>query len=98
MRPWLIAVWNLRKEHRGSLRVMPFSWKDRQLGTQEKHRLAAKMDHCAWAQVLFFALCGLPGGPTGKLTRYPTMIRVMEGYEQFGVLQKKSDRLGTAYV
>ena len=46
------------------------------------------MDHCALAEVLLFALCGLPGGLTGELARYPTMIRMVEGYEPFGVLKK----------
>ena len=55
---------------------------------QEKHRPAANMDHCALAEVLLFALCGLPGGLTGELARYPTMIRMVEGYEPFGVLKK----------
>ena len=47
------------------------------------------MDHCEVAEVLFFALCGLPGGPYGELSMYPTMSRVIKGHEPFGVLQRK---------
>ena len=38
--------------------------------------------------MLFFALCGLPGGTKSELARYSTMIRMMECYEPFGALQK----------
>ena len=88
MRQLLKAIWKLSQEHCGSDRGRPLSWKDRQLGKQEKPRPAANMDHCALAEVLFFALCGLPGGPTGELARYHKMIRMVEGYEPFGVLKK----------
>ena len=88
LRPLLIPIWNLCQEHRGSHRGRPLSEKDRQLCKQDEPRPAAKMDHCALAEVLFFALCGLPGGPNGELEIYPTMIRMMEGYEPFGALQK----------
>ena len=45
------------------------------------------MDHCALMEVLYYALCGIPGGSRGELTTYPRMIRVMEGHEVFGLLQ-----------
>ena len=38
-------------------------------------------------EVLYYALCGIPGGSRGELTKYPMMIRVMEGHEVFGPLQ-----------
>ena len=38
-------------------------------------------------EVLYYALCGIPGGSRGELTKYPLMIRVMEGHEVFGPLQ-----------
>ena len=45
------------------------------------------MDHCALVEVLYYALCGLPGGRLVELTKFPTMIRVIEGHEVFGPLQ-----------
>ena len=45
------------------------------------------MDHCALIEVLYYALCGIPGGSRGELTQYPRMVRVMEGHEGFGPLQ-----------
>ena len=48
----------------------------------------ARMDHCALVEVLYYALCGLPGGSRGELTRFPTMIRVMEGHDVFGPLKR----------
>ena len=45
------------------------------------------MDHCALMEVLYYALCGIPGWRLGELTGFPTMIRVMEGHEVFGPLQ-----------
>ena len=45
------------------------------------------MDHCALMEVLYYALCWIPGGSRGELTRFPRMVRVMEGHEVFGSLQ-----------
>ena len=45
------------------------------------------MDHCALMEVLYYALCGIPGGSRGELTQFPRMVRVMEGHEVFGPLQ-----------
>ena len=45
------------------------------------------MDHCALMEVLYYALCGIPGGSRGELTEFPKMVRVMEGHEMFGPLQ-----------
>ena len=61
----------------------------RQLGKQEKHRPRARMDHCALVEVLYYALCGLPGRSRGELTEVPTMVMVLEGYEVFVPLQLK---------
>ena len=47
------------------------------------------MDHCALVEVLYYAFCGIPCGEQGELKEFPTMIRVMEGYEVFGPLQRK---------
>ena len=47
------------------------------------------MDHCALVEVLYYALCGITGGRRWEPTGFPTMIRVMEGYEVFGSLQLK---------
>ena len=60
---------------------------DKQLWKQERHRPKARMDHCSLMEVLYYALCGIPGGSRGELTKYPMMIRVMEGHEMFGPLQ-----------
>ena len=38
---------------------------------------------------MYYALCGIPGGELGELKEFPTTIRVMEGYEVFGPLQRK---------
>ena len=45
------------------------------------------MDHCALMEVLYYALCGIHGVDRGELTKYPRMVRVMEGHEVFGPLQ-----------
>ena len=42
--------------------------KDRQIVKQEKHRPKARMDHCALVEVLYYALCGIPGVRLGELT------------------------------
>ena len=47
------------------------------------------MDHCALMEVLYYALCGIPGGTRGELTEFPKMVRVMEGHEVFGPLQRR---------
>ena len=60
---------------------------DKLIGNREEHRPRARMDHCALVEVLYYALCGIPCGARGELTKFPTMIRVMEGYEVFGPLQ-----------
>ena len=83
----LVAVMNLCQEHRDAHSGRPLSRKDKQVGKQEKHRPKARIDHCALMEVLYYALCGIPGGSRGELTEYPTMIRVMEGHEMFGPLQ-----------
>ena len=62
---------------------------DGQFGKQEKHRPRARMDHCVLVEVVYYALCWLPGWGRGELTRFRTMIRVMEGHEVFGPLQLK---------
>ena len=48
-----------------------------------------RTDHCALVEVLYYALCGMPGGERGELKEFPTMISVIEGYEVFGPLQLK---------
>ena len=78
---------NLCQEHRDAHRGRPLSKRDKQIGKREEHRPKARMDHCALMEVLYYALCGIPGGSRGELTEYPTMIRVMEGHETFGPLQ-----------
>ena len=83
----LVAVMNLCQEHRDAHRGKPLSKMDKQIGKREEHRPKARMDHCALMEVLYYALCGIPGGSRGELTEYPTMIRVMEGHEVFGPLQ-----------
>ena len=80
----LVAVMNLCQEHRDAHRGRPLSKKDKQIGKQEKHRPKARMDHCALMEVLYYALCGILGGSRGELTKYPRMVRVMEGHEVFG--------------
>ena len=74
----LVAVMNLCQEHRDAHRGRPLPKKDKQIWKQEKHRPKARMDHCALVEVLYYALCGIPGGAQGELTEFPTMIRVME--------------------
>ena len=83
----LVAVMNLCQEHRDAHRGRPLSKKDKKIGKQEKHRPNARMDHCLLTEVLYYALFGIPGGSRGELTKYPMMIRVMEGHEVFGPLQ-----------
>ena len=83
----LVAVMNLCQEHRDAHRGRPLSKRDKQLGKQERHRPKARMDHCSLMEVLYYALCGIQGGSRGELTKYPMMIRVMEGHEVFGPLQ-----------
>ena len=83
----LVAVMNLCQEHRDVHRGRPLSKRDKQICKQEKHRRKAMMDHCSLMEVLYYALCGIPGGSRGELTKYPMMIRVMEGHEVFGPLQ-----------
>ena len=58
----LVAVMNLCQEHRDAHRGRPFSKRDKQIGKQEKHRPKARMDHCSLMDVLYYALCGIPGG------------------------------------
>ena len=45
------------------------------------------MDHCSLMEVLYYALCGIPGESRGELTKYPMMIRAMDGHEVFGQSQ-----------
>ena len=78
---------NLCQEHRDSHRGRPLTKRDKQLGKREEHRPKARMDHCALMEVLYYALCGIPGGSRGELTEFPKMVRVMEGHEVFGPLQ-----------
>ena len=78
---------NLCQEHRDAHRGRPLSKRDKQIGKQERHRPKARMDHCSLIEVLYYALCGIPGGSRGELTKYPVMIRVMEGHDVFGPLQ-----------
>ena len=85
----LVAVMNLCQEHWDAHRGRPLSKKDKQIVKQEKHRPRARMDHCALVEVLYYALCGIPCGERGELKEFPTMIRVIEGYEVFGPLQLK---------
>ena len=47
------------------------------------------MDLCALVEVVYYAQCGLPGGSRGEMTEFPTMVRVLEGYEVFVPLQLK---------
>ena len=83
----LVAVMNLCQEHRDAHRWRPVSKKNKQIVKQEKHRPKARMDRCALMEVLYYALCGIPGGKLVELTEVPTMIRVMDGHEVFGPLQ-----------
>ena len=53
------------------------------IGKLEEHRPKARMDHCALMEVLYYALCGIPGGSRGELAQYPRMVTVMEGHEVF---------------
>ena len=63
--------------------------RDKQIGKREEHRPKARMDHCALMEVLYYALCGIPGVGRGELTEFPKMVRVMEGHEVFGPLQRR---------
>ena len=83
----LVAVMNLCQEHLDTHRGKPSSRRDKQIWKREEHRPKARMDHCALMDVLYYALCGIPGGSRGELTQYPRMVRVMEGLEVFGPLQ-----------
>ena len=83
----LVAFMNLCQEHRDAHRWRPLSNKNKQIWKQEKHTPKARIYHCALMEVLYYALCGIPGGRLGELTEFPTMIRVMEGHEVFGPLQ-----------
>ena len=83
----LVAVMNLCQEHRDAHRGRPLSRRDKQIRKQKKHQPKARIDHCALMEVLYYALCGIPGGSRGELTEYPTMIMVIEGHEMFGPLQ-----------
>ena len=79
-RELLVAVMNLCQEHWDAHRWRPLPKKDKQIGKQEKHRPKARIYHCSLMEVLYYALCGIPGGSRGELTKYPTMIRAMEGH------------------
>ena len=61
--------------------------RDKQIGNREEHRPKARMDQCALMEVLYYALCGIPGGSRVELSQFPRMVRVMEGHEVFGPLQ-----------
>ena len=78
---------NLCQEHRDAHRGRPLTKRDKQIGKREEHRPKARMDHCALMEVLYYALCVIPGGSRGELTQFPRMVRVMEGHEVFGPLQ-----------
>ena len=65
-RALLVAVMNLSQEHRDSHRGRPLTKRDKQLGKREEHRPKARMDHCALMEVLYYALCGIPGGSTRR--------------------------------
>ena len=78
---------NLCQEHRDAHRGRPLSERNKQLGKQEMHRPKARMDHCSLMEVLYCALCGIPGGSRGELTKYPMIIMVMEGHKVLGPLQ-----------
>ena len=74
----LVAVMNLCQEHRDAHRGRPLSKKDKQIGKQAKHMPRARMDHCALVEVLYYAMCVIPGVERGELKEFPTMISVME--------------------
>ena len=57
-----VAVMNLCQEHRDAHRGKPLSKRDKQIWKREEHRPKARMDHCALMEVLYYALCGIPGG------------------------------------
>ena len=57
----LVAVMNLCQEHRDAHRWRPLSKRDKHIRKQEKHRPRARMDHCSLMEVLYYALCGIPG-------------------------------------
>ena len=85
----LVAVMNVCQEHRDAHSGRPLSKKDKQIGKQEKHRPRARIDHCALVEVLYYAMCVIPGGERGELKEFPTMIMIIEGYEVFRPLQLK---------
>ena len=58
----LVAVMSLCQEHRDAHRGRPLSKRDKQIGKQERHRPKARMDHCSLMEMLYYALCGIPGG------------------------------------
>ena len=58
----LVAVMNLCQEHRDAHRGKPLSRRDKQIWKRGEHRPKARMDHCALMEVLYYALCGIPGG------------------------------------
>ena len=58
----LVAVMNLCQEHREAHNGRPLSRRDKLIGKREEHRPKARMDHCALMEVLYYALCGIPGG------------------------------------
>ena len=80
---------NLCQEHRDAHRGRPLTKRDKQIGKREEHRPKARIDHCALMEVLYYALCGIPGGSRGELTEFAKMVRVMEGHEVFGPLQRR---------
>ena len=57
----LVAVMNLWEDHRDAHRGRPLSKRYKQIGKQEKHRPKARMEPCALIEVLYYALCGIPG-------------------------------------
>ena len=63
----LAAVMSVCQEHRDAHRGRPLSKKDNQMWKQDKPRPRARMDHCALMDVLYYALCGIPGGTRGEL-------------------------------
>ena len=66
----LVAVMNLCQEHRDAHRGRQLSKWDTQIGKQERRRPKARMYHCSLMKVLCCALCGIPGGSRGELTKY----------------------------
>ena len=58
----LVAVTNMCQGHRDAHRGRPLSKRDKQIWKQYKHRPRARMDYCSLMEVLYYALCGIPGG------------------------------------